>query len=363
MKIKTEIKREYGISLHYQVRKEIENLLKESDFSSTPLPQEEKLAEIFKVSRGTVRRALSDLVNQGVLYRIPGKGTFVNKKVLSTERITVFSPWLLHKEPEIAHNTYEDILLRALRRNAIEKGFTLVLKDFIKEEIEFSNSTKESAGMIILNPRRNNEDIIDRISSFSYPAIVIGANLKRKDIDYVASDNEGGVKEAIEYLLSLGNKNLFFLGGSPESYDTDERFNVFKKICEKKSIKYGIKILESDVNWREETIKLIKELNSKGVLPEGFICGGITLSLYVYEGIRSIGKEAGKDISVIGFDDFPVCTLLPPPLTAIYQPIEMMAKTGIELLEEKIRNNKREKKQIILPTKLIIRNSCKGSKK
>ncbi|MCM8818359.1 MAG: substrate-binding domain-containing protein [Candidatus Omnitrophica bacterium] len=166
------------------------------------------------------------------------------------------------------------------------------------------------------------------------------------------------MKKAIDYLISLGIKNLFFIGGSPESFDTYERLESFKKICKEKMIKYDFIVFGSDTNWKDETINLTKTLYKKG-LPEGFITGGINLSLHLYEGLKMINKKIGKDISVVGFDDFPICRILSPQLTCISQPLELMAEKAIELLVRKIKNNDEEKKQIVLPTELIIRNSCK----
>jgi len=353
------IKREYGITLHYQIRKELEHYIKKNNLSDKPLPQEEKLAKIFNVNRGTVRRAILDLVNQGVLYRIPGKGTFVNKKTLSIEKITIFSPWHLHREPEIAQNTYEDVLLRELRNFIIKKDYTVILKNFLKEEIEFIEATKECGGIIILNPRRKEKEIIDRISKFSIPSVFIGANLEREDINYVASDNKEGIKNAVDYLVSLGHKYLFFIGGSPESYDTYERYKEFVDYCKKRKIKAEAIIFESHFDWQKETEKLLLNLSKLKKSPDAFITGGITLSLYFIEAVKKTNKKIPDDFSLIGFDDFPICSHLNPPLTTIYQPIDLLAQKGFELLEKEIKKPDLKKEQIILPVRLIIRNSVK----
>ena len=52
-----------------------ENRLKEGDM----IPPERKIDEMFGVSRTTTRRALNELVNQGYLQRVQGKGTFVHR--------------------------------------------------------------------------------------------------------------------------------------------------------------------------------------------------------------------------------------------------------------------------------------------
>ncbi len=357
--METRIKREYGITLHYQIRKEIEKYIKENNFTDKPLPQEEKLAKIFNVSRGTVRRAILDLVNQGVLYRISGKGTFVNKKTLSIEKITIFSPWQLHKELEIAQNTYEDILIKELRKVITKNGYTIILKNLEKEEIEFAETTKESNGIIILNPYRNQKNIIKRVSKFSIPAVFIGANLERKDVNYVASDNKMGIKIAVDYLISTGHKYLFFIGGSPESFDTYERYKEFLNYCKERKIKASASVFDSNLKWQNETQKLLLDILKLKKLPDAFITGGITLSLYLIEAIRKAGKLIPDDFSLIGFDDFPICSHLNPPLTTISQPIDLLAKNGFDLLKKEMKKLSLKKEQIILPLKLVIRDSCK----
>jgi GntR family transcriptional regulator len=74
-----------SIPLYYQLRETLRNRIVSGDFvPGDKLPTEEELREEFEVSLITVRRALSDLTREGLLERIPGKGTFVQR--LGVER-------------------------------------------------------------------------------------------------------------------------------------------------------------------------------------------------------------------------------------------------------------------------------------
>jgi GntR family transcriptional regulator len=67
-----------GVSLYVQIRETLRNQIKSGDFETgQKLSAEDELAAQFGVSRMTVRRSISDLVDEGLLYRRHGAGTFV----------------------------------------------------------------------------------------------------------------------------------------------------------------------------------------------------------------------------------------------------------------------------------------------
>ena len=65
-----------GVPKHVRVREYVRSLLSEAD-PGTPTPSERELVQRFGVARMTVRQALDALVAEGLLERVPGKGTFV----------------------------------------------------------------------------------------------------------------------------------------------------------------------------------------------------------------------------------------------------------------------------------------------
>ena len=84
-----------GIPLYRQVQDRIEDLIRANDPSEKIPLSDTYLAEHFGVSQITVRRAVDELVDAGVLYRIQGVGTFVRPRKLR-EQLTLNSflePW------------------------------------------------------------------------------------------------------------------------------------------------------------------------------------------------------------------------------------------------------------------------------
>lgn len=74
------IDKQSPIPIYYQIMEQLKAQIKSGELlPDMPLPSEREYAEQFGISRMTVRQALSNLVNEGFLYRLKGRGTFVSK--------------------------------------------------------------------------------------------------------------------------------------------------------------------------------------------------------------------------------------------------------------------------------------------
>ncbi|MEW6193965.1 MAG: GntR family transcriptional regulator [Bacteroidota bacterium] len=76
-----EIDKKSALPLYYQLK---EILKEEIDIGrykpNEKIPSENELAELLKISRNTAKQAIADLVSEGMLYRVQGKGTFVAER-------------------------------------------------------------------------------------------------------------------------------------------------------------------------------------------------------------------------------------------------------------------------------------------
>jgi GntR family transcriptional regulator len=86
------------IPVYYQLKKLIAAKIAAGEFRpNQPIPSERELGETLQISRMTVRQALNQLVNEGVLYRKKGKGTFVAKLKIEQHNIMSFSEMVKNK--------------------------------------------------------------------------------------------------------------------------------------------------------------------------------------------------------------------------------------------------------------------------
>src|SRR5690606_6399446 len=66
------------VPLYYQLKEIIQEMIENEELQpNEPIPTERELCEIHGISRMTVREAIMALVNEGVLYREQGRGTYV----------------------------------------------------------------------------------------------------------------------------------------------------------------------------------------------------------------------------------------------------------------------------------------------
>ncbi|MDK2801238.1 MAG: GntR family transcriptional regulator, N-acetylglucosamine utilization regulator [Clostridiales bacterium] len=82
------INKNVPIPLYYQLKEIILDEIKKGNLMpEDPIPTEKELSEVFEISRTTIRQAITELVKDGYLYRVKGKGTFIAKPKINQDFI------------------------------------------------------------------------------------------------------------------------------------------------------------------------------------------------------------------------------------------------------------------------------------
>jgi LacI family transcriptional regulator len=98
--------------------------------------------------------------------------------------------------------------------------------------------------------------------------------------------------------------------------------------------------------------------------PTAVFAASDAMALEVMTVAKERGKELPRDLSIVGFDDNPSGLYGPVALTTVRQPLVQMAQESVKALNELMDPKKKSQiKKILLPTELVVRESCRALSK
>jgi LacI family transcriptional regulator len=92
--------------------------------------------------------------------------------------------------------------------------------------------------------------------------------------------------------------------------------------------------------------------------PEAVFVASDTMALGAMRALREAGKRIPDEVALVGYDDMPFAAHTDPPLTTVRQPIHRAGFIAAETLMDLIQEQDSAPRRVILPTELVIRDSC-----
>jgi GntR family transcriptional regulator of arabinose operon len=335
----------------------------------TRLPTDDELADLYQISRDTVRQALALLANEGLIERVQGRGTFVIQPRSNG------SPVTQPKQKQIGlvlnrtlrtHLTMN--LLVGVEQAAKSHGYNV---SFTYAEGEQDQQARDIArlqanhvlGMIIWAMGDTTHDTsIQQLQTDQFPLVLIDRYFPGLAIDYVGSDNIGGGYRATEHLLILGHRRIGFVFAQEETLQTTsvyERWQGYCKALQKYEVPYHETLVVPDVRKLQSGAREgLVEFLQRPDRPSAIFAVNDYIALDVLQAARAIHLRIPEDLAVVGFDDQEFAAHVHPSLTTIKQQFIDIGLRAGTLLINRIEGMAGPPKHIELPTSLIIRESC-----
>lgn len=193
------------------------------------------------------------------------------------------------------------------------------------------------------------------------PTVVINNYVKDLPVSCVAIDNAGGAENAVNYLVSLGHKRIAHITGDVATQAAALRLEGYIQALKKNNIPVREEyILKTDYS-RGQARSAAEALFKLPDTPTAVFVASDSMALEVMTLAREMGKNIPADLSIVGFDDNPSGLYGPVSLTTVRQPLIKMAEEGVKELNRLMTSKKGcPVKKIILPTELVIRESCRN---
>ncbi|ADL53748.1 LacI family DNA-binding transcriptional regulator [Clostridium cellulovorans] len=220
-------------------------------------------------------------------------------------------------------------------------------------------------GIIAIGKFGNND--IEKFSRATDNVVFVDSSPDEESFDSVVIDFKKAVLNALNYLLELGHKNISYIGGIEYINGGNDKVNDYREETFKEHMNKLGYLSEDNILLGNFThadgYRLMKEALAKKNRSSAFFIASDTMAIGAYKAVIENGLSIPNDVSIIGFNDIPTSQYIIPALTTVKVYTEFMGETALDLLLEKLRTGRNLSKKVLVPTKLVTRDSCKKFKK
>ena len=327
---------------------------------------ENRLVSIFKVSRQTVRHAISVLGDNGLVVSIRGSGTYVkdsrrgvNRKK-KTMRIAIMVTYVdeyifpgIINEIERVLSKADYTLQIAFTHNAVERE-RHILENFLKEDM-IDGVIAETTKSGLPNP---NLDLYRELKRNGVPVVFINSSYPELSALHVSMDDFWAGKTATEHLLECGHRKI----GAVFKLDDGQGH--------KRYAGYMAALMEHDIKVKGEYISWIDtmdlhEMEQNGDFYlrclegcTGCVCYNDEVAVKLVNICKVRGIAIPEDLSVVGIDNSDLAGYCDVPLTSVNNPVVELAGNAASIMLALL-NSEKVSESVELQSELVVRNSTR----
>ena len=194
----------------------------------------------------------------------------------------------------------------------------------------------------------------------SAPIVAVDHNVRSYTLPTVDSDNLSGAVTATEHLIRLGHRRIGFLAGRPDLESARLREQGYRQALEAAGIAFDANLVRVGSYQPEAAREATRDLLASEPQPTAIFAANDASAIETLAVARDLGLTLPDDLSVVGFDNVPESALCEPPLTTVEQPIQRMGEEAVRLLLALIDDPTGPPAQVVLPTRLVERASCRA---
>lgn len=233
------------------------------------------------------------------------------------------------------------LILSGVEQTARQHGYRILVlnikhKADMMEQVAYAKSMN-CIGYVIFATEMQKDDL-EYFCDMGGPVVLLDNYFMDKKINGVTVNNEQGTYALVKTLVHKGHRKIGYLGSGVDIASFGERRDCYFRALRK----FGITDTEMfcfDIGYPENgaCLGMQRVLESKVGLPTAFLAENDLVAYGAIKAFQAEGWRIPQDISIVGFDDRPVCMLSDPPLTTVRIPRTRFGGEAIELLVNKIK--------------------------
>ena len=245
----------------------------------------------------------------------------------------------------VNETSFYSFVLKGIEAHAKELGFNVLVSYFETDKdwgTQFDVLTQDVNGIIILATEIRDKHIrryleMKRQRS-DIPLCLVDNATSMVDVDCIVSDNLRGAYRAVRYLLDKGFDDVGYLRSHTRVDSFDEREAGVRKARLEAGISQDKELPVTEVASSSEQAyeDMCRWLEEGGKPQKAYFADNDIIAAACVRALKTYGYRVPEDVSIIGFDNMPLCTLFEPPLTTISVEKELIGRLAMHILAERM---------------------------
>lgn len=252
-------------------------------------------------------------------------------------------------------------IAQGTERKAMEAGYSLILSQ------SGADPDRELAAVRLLRERRVDGVIVTAsrvgelytplLSELKVPIVLINNQKEGGYLHSIYVDDFAGAKMAVGLLIDLGHRDIAYIACPERERSNRNRMNGYKAALESRGISVNERLI-LQLGGKDDMARgaaAVEEILSLDERPTALFCYNDMTAIGALQALHESGVRVPEDISIVGFDDVPISSVVCPALTTVAQPKEEMGVKAMEMLLALIEGEERE--NVVVKPRLVVRSS------
>jgi len=272
---------------------------------------------------------------------------------------------LLPLDPQKASDPFCSLLLAGIAEEARSHGMDLMLSPRAEAEAEHALCERmvlerRVDGLLVVRTRRSDARVAYLLKR-GFPFVAFGRTENESRFCYLDLDWTAEIERVVRHLRRLGHRRIALMLPPRDLMSSHFLELGFQKAARETSICVHASIVRHGDLTEQDGYRISEALLTLEDRPTAIIAGNALMALGAISAARSLGLVVGRDVAVIGFGDIPTASYSQPPLTTVRQPIFEIGKQICKMLMQLLKGALGEAQHLLLPSELVIRESCGAS--
>jgi LacI family transcriptional regulator len=263
--------------------------------------------------------------------------------------------------PDIADSFFAQ-LAREVQTKAHDRGFTLLVANAMDDAASELEHVKvfieRRVDGIVLASTGLARHGFDELAESGIASVMVDRELPGVRSSSVVVDNHHGGYIATRHLLEHGHTRVGCIGGPLEITIAADRSRGWRQALLEAGVEpdpsLEIHSSFSRLSAYRGTLRLLRSRRPPTAI---FACAD-EQALGVYRAAATVGARIPEDLAVVSFDSAATAPYLTPGLTAIRQPVALLAERAVGCILDQLENPGRPMTRDCLPIELVVRGSC-----